>query len=97
MRVRSVQSMIKISNVKKYLKYRDSNITFLPPFLNILKEADINFFFKVLAKFGDNKHDKDIKKNCEKLMFFFHRRGVGGKIWMENSITFNVFFVETFP
>ena len=32
-------------------------------------------------------------------MFVFHRRGVwgGGKIWMENSITFNVFFIETFP
>ena len=24
---------------------------------NILKEAYINFFFKVLAKFGDNKHN----------------------------------------
>ena len=31
-------------------------------------------------------------------MFFFHRRGVGGgKIRMENSITFNVFCIETFP
>ena len=33
-------------------------------------------------------------------MFFFHQRGVGGgggKIWMENSITFNVFFIDTFP
>ena len=29
--------------------------------LNILKEADIYFFFKVLAKFGDNKYNKDIK------------------------------------
>ena len=33
-------------------------------FLNILKEADINFVFKVLAKFGDYKDNKEIKKNC---------------------------------
>ena len=32
---------------------------------NILKGADINFFFKVLAKFGDYKDNKDI--------FFIHR------------------------
>ena len=63
--------------------------------LNILKEADINFFFKVLAKFEVNKHNKDIKKNMKKKCFFFHRRGVGGgKIWMENSITFNVFLLK---
>ena len=32
-------------------------------------------------------------KNYGKKMFFIHRRGWGGgKIWMENSITFNVFF-----
>ena len=42
--------------------------------LSILKEADINFFFK----FGGNKHNKDLNKNCGKKMFFFHRRGVGG-------------------
>ena len=66
--------------------------------LNILKEADINFVFKVLDKFGDNKHNEDIKINVEKKCVFFHRRGVGGgQIWMENSITFNVFFIETFP
>ena len=29
---------------------------------NILKVADINFFFKVLAKFGDYKDNKVIKK-----------------------------------
>ena len=29
---------------------------------NILKEASINYFFKVLAIFGDYKDDKDIKK-----------------------------------
>ena len=29
---------------------------------NILKEADINIFFKVLAKFNDYKDSKDIKK-----------------------------------
>ena len=46
--------------------------------LNILKEADINFFFKVLAKFGDNKHNKDIKKNCEKKCFFSIDGGWGG-------------------
>ena len=28
--------------------------------LNILKEADINFVFKVLAKFGDYKDNKEI-------------------------------------
>ena len=33
---------------------------------NILKEADINCFFKVLAKFGDYKHNKDIKKLWKK-------------------------------
>ena len=38
--------------------------------LNILKEADINLFFKVLAKFGNNKHNKDIKKIVEKKCFF---------------------------
>ena len=43
---------------------------------NILKEADIISFFKVLPKFGDNKHNKDIKKIVGKKMFFFHRRGV---------------------
>ena len=37
---------------------------------NILKEADIIFFFKVLAKFGDYKHNKDITKNVEKKCFF---------------------------
>ena len=46
--------------------------------LNILKEADINFFFKVLAKFGDNEHNKDIKKIVEKKMFFSSSKGVGG-------------------
>ena len=34
---------------------------------NILKEADINIFFKVLAKFNDYKHNKDIKKVLEKV------------------------------
>ena len=34
--------------------------TLTPPI--ILKEADINFVFKVLAKFGDYKDNKDIKK-----------------------------------
>ena len=29
---------------------------------NMLKEADINFVFKVLAKNGDYKDNKDIKK-----------------------------------
>jgi len=62
--------------------------------LNILKEADVNFFFKVLGKFGDNKHNKDIKKNCGKQNVFSSIVGGwgGGKIWMENSITFNVFY-----
>ena len=45
--------------------------------LYILKEADINLFFKVLAKFGDNKHNKDIKKKWEKNVFF-PSKGVGG-------------------
>ena len=31
---------------------------------NILKEGDINFFFKVFAKFGGYKHNEDIKKDC---------------------------------
>ena len=36
----------------------------LPLFIqNIVKEADVKFFFKVLAKFGDFKDNKDIKKN----------------------------------
>ena len=65
--------------------------------LNILKEADINFFFKVLAKFGDNKHNKGIKKNCGKKMFFSIEGGCGGgKFWMENSITFDVFLLKPF-
>ena len=46
--------------------------------LNILKEADINFFFKVLAKFGDNKHNKDITKIVEKKCFFSIEGGGGG-------------------
>ena len=58
--------------------------------------ADINCFFKVIAKFGDNKHNKDIKKIVEN-KYFFSIKGGGGKIWMENSLTFNVFFIETFP
>ena len=29
---------------------------------NILKEVDINCFFKVLAKFSDYKHNKDKKE-----------------------------------
>ena len=69
--------------------------------LNILKEADINFFFKVLAKFGDNKHNKDMKKIVEKKCFFPSKwgggGGGGGKIWMENFITFNVFFYLNLP
>ena len=36
---------------------------------NILKEADINFGIKVLAKFVDFKHNKDIKKIEEKMFF----------------------------
>ena len=61
--------------------------------LNILKEADINFFFKVLAKFGGN-NIKIMEKKC----FFSIEGGWGGvKISMENSMTFNVFFIETFP
>ena len=51
--------------------------------LNILKEADINYFFKVLAKFGDNKHNKDIQKLWTKNVIF-PSKGVrvkfGGKI-----------------
>jgi len=47
--------------------------------LNILKEADINFFFKVLAKFGDNKHNKDIKKIVAKKCFFSIEGGWGVK------------------
>ena len=43
-----------------------------------LKEADIKFFFKVFAKFNDNKHKKDIKKLWN-FYLFFHRRG--GKFW----------------
>ena len=34
--------------------------------------------FEVLTKFGDDKHNKDVKKNSGKKMFFFHRRGGGG-------------------
>ena len=41
--------------------------------LNILKEADIDFFFKVLAKFGDNKHNKDIKQIVGNKCFFLHK------------------------
>ena len=44
---------------------------------NILKEAENNFLFKVLAKFGVNKHNKDIKKNCGKKCFFPSKGGGG--------------------
>ena len=37
---------------------------------NILKEADINFVFKNLAKFGDYKDNKDIKKLWNCWLFF---------------------------
>ena len=47
--------------------------------LNILKEAAINIFFKVLAKFGDKKHNKDIKKIVEKNDFFPLKWGGGVK------------------
>ena len=58
-------SLLGGSGQKSRLSVRLFDFNFLV--LNILKEADINFFFKVLAKFGDNNHKKDIKK-----MFFFH-------------------------
>ena len=59
----------------------------------MLKEADINLFFKVLAKIGHNKHNKDIKTNVEKKCFFsIEGGGRGVKIWMENSKTINVFY-----
>ena len=43
---------------------------------NHFKLNRYQFFFKVLPKFGDNKHNKDIKKIVGKKMCFFHRRGV---------------------
>ena len=51
------------------------------------KRNNIHYFFKVLSKFGDNKHNKDTSKGG----------GGGGTIWMENSITFNVFFYWNLP
>ena len=54
---------------------------------NILKEVDINF--------GYYKHNKGLKnggKTC-----FFPIEIDRGRITMENSITFNVFLIETFP
>ena len=42
--------------------------------LIILKEADNYFFFKVLAKFVDDIHNKDIKRIVEKRRKKFHRR-----------------------
>ena len=64
-----------------------------------LKEVDIKFVFKVIAKFGDYKHNKDIKKNCGKKTFFPLKGGGWGrcKIRLENSITFTFVFIETFP
>ena len=85
--------MIGGSGQKSRLLVRLFDFAFLVQ--NILKEVDINFFFKVLAKFGDYKPNKDIQKNCGKQMFFSIEVG---KISIENSITFNVFcFIETFP
>ena len=54
--------------------------------LNILKEADINFFFKVLAKFGDNKHNKDITKIVGKKCFFSLKGGGGEGVKFEWQI-----------
>ena len=52
------------------------------------------FDFAILAKFGDyehNRHKKIVENKC-----FFHRKGGGGKILMDNFITFYAFFTETF-
>ena len=46
----------------------------------MLKGADINLFFKVLAKFGDYKDDKEIKKIVDFSFFFIE--GVVGTILM---------------
>ena len=55
---------------------------------NILKEADINVFFKVLAKFGDYKHNKDIKKIRVKMI----------KVKVKFLWKLLMFlFIETFP
>ena len=35
------------------------------------KEADINFFFKGLAKFGGSKQNKEITKNYGEKQFIF--------------------------
>ena len=45
--------------------------------LNILIEADINIFFKVLAKFDDYKDNNNIQKNCGKKRFFSIEGGGG--------------------
>ena len=36
---------------------------------NYKDDQNINCFFKILAKFGDHKHNKDMEKNCGKKMF----------------------------
>ena len=53
-------------------------------------KTDLNCFFKVLAKFVDYKDNRHKKR------VFFSIDG-GGKILMENTITFSVFFMESFP
>ena len=38
----------------------------------------MDFVFKVLAKFGYNKHNEDIQKNCGNKCFFPSKGGGGG-------------------
>ena len=75
-------------------RYSDFDFAFLVQ--NILKQVDINFYFKVLAKFGDYTDNKDIQK----LGFeFFLSNALAG--WLgsdERWINPTIFiFVETFP
>ena len=59
------------------------------------KEGDINFVFKVLAKFGDCKDNKDIKKNWN-FDFFLYNALPGWLGSDERWINPTIFF-KTFP
>ena len=62
---------------------------------NILKEADINVVFKVLAKFGHYKDNKDIKKLCNFWIFVIQRSAwLAGVRWAVDKSNHFFFFLN---
>ena len=65
---------------------------------NSAKILTRNYWYHTQCVSGRLDHKTDFFKNCWKKINYFPREGGGGGYpSMENSITFNVFFIETFP